>query len=152
MSTTLRPARDDDAVRVWEWNFAPDVRAQSIDSRIVTFAEHYAWWCARLTDPRRATWIVEHGGMPIGVVRIDPIEPTPDGPTDKISIALAPEARGCGVGRRAIRLACAAWPRPILAQILSTNLASLAAFAAAGFAPTPDTTAEARVHLYRWSP
>lgn len=149
MNTALRRAREDDAVRVWAWNFAPDVRAQSLDPRIVSFAEHHAWWCARLLDPRRATWIVEHGGAPIGVVRIDP---TDDTSSDRISIALAPEARGCGVGRRAIALACAAWSRPILAQILDTNLASQAAFAAAGFAPAPDVAADARVRHYRWSP
>jgi RimJ/RimL family protein N-acetyltransferase len=150
-SLALRPARGDDSHRVWEWNFAPDVRLQSLDARAVGFDEHDRWWTKRLAaDPAcTATWIVELDGSPVGVVRIDPIE---DAGGDRISIALAPTMRRRGIGRRAIALACRRWARPIVAEIVDGNVASTTAFASAGFALHATRTGTRPIHVYRWSP
>jgi RimJ/RimL family protein N-acetyltransferase len=70
------------------------------------------------------------------VVRID---------AGQISIALAAGARGRGVGKRAIALACAAWGGPVVAQIRKDNQPSRAAFEACGFVSNGRET-------YEWRP
>lgn len=130
----LRPATLADCERVWQWNFAADVRAMSNDPTIVALATHAAWYVDRIA--KGAIWIVECDGEDVGVVRID---------GGKISIALAASARGKGVGKRAIAAACAAWGGPVVAQIRSDNQTSRAAFLACGFVSNGRET-------YEWRP
>ena len=140
MTITLRPATVDDCERVWGWNFASDVRRVSNDASIVELAQHAAWYMDRLAHDA-PMWIVEAEGAPVGVVRIDS-----DG---RISIALGAEARGRGIGRRAIAAACAVWARPVVATIRNNNPASRACFEACGFVPK---TTNDQVVTYQWSP
>ncbi|MEO8550171.1 MAG: GNAT family N-acetyltransferase [Kofleriaceae bacterium] len=138
MSVTLRAATLADCEAVWEWNFAPDVRAMSNDPSIVDLARHAAWYVDRLA--RGAFWIVECGGEDVGCVRID---------NGRISIALASSARGKGVGKAGIAAACEAWGKPVTAQIHNDNQPSRAAFEACGFVTTGSSE---RVMTYQWSP
>jgi RimJ/RimL family protein N-acetyltransferase len=138
VTVTLREATVADCEAVWEWNFAPDVRAMSNDPSIVELARHAAWYVDRLAQG--AFWVVECEGTAVGCVRID---------RGRISIALAPGARGKGVGRTAIALACEAWGKPVMAQILGDNQPSRAAFEACGFVTTGSSE---RVLTYQWSP
>ena len=130
----LRIAEDDDCDRVYAWNFAADVRAQSNNHEPVELDRHYMWFFERVERP--AFWIIELDGEPVGNVRID---------NGIISIALASHARGRGVGRAAIERACQEWNAPVTAKILPTNTASRAAFEACGFIAADATT-------YFWSP
>ncbi len=139
---TMRDARIDDCERVFVWNCAPEVRALSGDPTIIKLADHIAWYQRRLSGG--PMWIVEDEGAPVGVVRLDP---GPD--ATWISIALAPEARGRGIGRRAIRAACQAYGRPISASIRVRNTASRHAFEASGFVLSSVTE---DLVTYRWSP
>lgn len=139
---TMRDARIDDCERVFAWNCAPEVRALSGDPRIIELADHRVWYQRRLSGG--PMWIVEDGGLPVGVVRIDP-----GADITWISIALAPEARGRGIGRRAIRAACDAYAQPIYAAIRVRNSASRSAFEACGFVPCSVTE---DLVTYRWSP
>ena len=134
MSVVLRAAAIADCERVWQWNFAADVRAVSNDPTIVELAAHTAWYEARIA--KGAIWIVECDGEDVGVVRID---------AGKISIALAAGARGKGVGKRAIAAACLAWGGPVVAQIRNDNQPSRAAFLACGFVSNGRET-------YEWKP
>ena len=134
----LRDAQPDDAERVYAWNCAADVRAVSGDPRPVALADHVRWYRRRLRDG--AIWIIESDGEPLGVVRID---------RDALSIALAPEARGRGIGRRAIAAACARRKEPIVATVRTTNTVSRACFEACGFAAVAMRDAFV---FYRWSP
>lgn len=138
MTVSLRSATLADCEAVWEWNFAPDVRAMSNDPSIVELARHAAWYVHRLE--LGAFWIVELDGVAVGCVRID---------NGRISIALASSARGKGVGRAAIAAACDAWAGPVTAQIRNDNQPSRAAFEACGFVTTGSTE---RVMTYQWSP
>jgi spore coat polysaccharide biosynthesis protein SpsF len=146
-TVTLRRARAGDRERVWEYNFAPDVRALSRDARAVTFAEHVRWYerrLARLGDPM---WIVEEDRVAVGVVRLDRIGEAGD--VARISIALAARARGRGIGRRAIAAACQAWNRPIVAEVLDGNAASRACFEACEFESVHERDG---LVTYHWSP
>jgi len=134
----LRAATLDDCERVWAWNFAPDVRAVS-NTPAVSMEEHARWYSARL-EQDTPMWIVLADEMPVGVVRLEP-----DAGIARISIALAGEARGRGIGRTAIRTVCGRWRQPIVAEIHSANAASIACFAACDFEPIGHD-------LYRWSP
>ena len=134
MIVTLRAAAIADCERVWQWNFAADVRAMSNDPTIVELATHAAWYVDRIA--KGAIWIVECEGEDAGVVRID---------AGRISIALAAGARGRGIGKRAIALACVAWGGPVVAQIRCDNQPSRAAFEACGFVSNGRET-------YEWRP
>lgn len=140
---TLRPAAPDDRGRVFEYNCSPAVRALSGNPAPVSFEEHERWYARRVADPASPMWIVEENGAPVGVVRIDAREEA------RISIALAPEARGRAIGRRAIALACAAWRAPVTAEIHESNAASRACFTASGFRRVGKRDA---FDLYLWSP
>jgi UDP-2,4-diacetamido-2,4,6-trideoxy-beta-L-altropyranose hydrolase len=144
----LRRARHSDCQRVWDWNFAPDVRAQSRDPRSVTYPDHERWFERKLADLAGRIWIVEDGGVATGVVRLDRIDPMPGGAA-RISIALGSQSRGRGIGRRAIAAACAAWNAPVIAEIRTTNDASRAAFLAAGFELVTEADGLA---TFRWEP
>lgn len=135
----LRAATLADCDAVWRWNCAPDVRARSTHARAIPLAEHAAWYARRLAvdDPM---WVIERDGAAVGVVRIDRLAEgaghaarAANKSTGRISIALGTEARGRGIGRRAIAEACRAWHRPVMAEILIDNLASRACFEACGF-------------------
>jgi L-amino acid N-acyltransferase YncA len=134
MTVTLRAATLADCERVWQWNFAADVRAVSNDPTIVPLELHTAWFAKRIAAG--AIWIVACESDDVGVVRID---------AGQISIALAACARGRGVGKRAIALACAAWGGPVVAKIRNDNQPSRAAFEACGFVSNGRET-------YEWRP
>ena len=139
---TMRDAQIDDCDRVFAWNCTPEVRAMSGDPRIIELADHRSWFRRRLSQG--PMWIVEDNGAPVGVVRLDP---GPD--VAWISIALAPDARGRGIGRRAIEAACASYAQPVNAMIRVRNTVSRACFQACGFVLTSVTE---DVVTYRWSP
>jgi RimJ/RimL family protein N-acetyltransferase len=138
----LRTARFVDCLDVWRWNFAPDVRAQSTSQLVVDLGEHARWFSHRLRsqDP---IWIIEEDRCAIGVVRLDR-----QGDQARISIALAPEARGRQIGRKAIELACRAGGFTVTAEIAASNAASQKCFKACGFTLAFRTTERL---TYRWS-
>jgi RimJ/RimL family protein N-acetyltransferase len=142
----LRAATFADCERVWQWNFAPDVRAASLSSHTPTYEEHVKWYTQRVAG-NWPMWIVLEDATPVGVVRLDDADPKIG--RARISIALASEARGRGIGKRAIRTVCERWGRPMIAEILSTNTASRACFEACGFIAT-DRNGD--VAYYRWRP
>jgi RimJ/RimL family protein N-acetyltransferase len=137
--TLLRKARLADCERVYRWNFAPDVRAMSKSTATVSLADHTRWYTSRI-ESESPIWIVTEDAIPLGVVRID------DG---RLSIALDPAARGRGIGKRAIFSACQLWFAPLLAEVMSTNVASRACFEACGFVAIANSN---DVITYHWSP
>ena len=135
---TLRPAVHEDCERVWRWRNDEETRRASFDSSPVPFETHERWFLDSLRRRRRKVYIVVAGDRPSGVVRLDVT-----GRQATVSIHLAPEWRGRGVGPRALAaLADVAFGRlglvRLVARIKADNAASLAAFRRAGF-----TSAEA---------
>ena len=133
---TLRPATAEDCRQVWLWRNDAETRRASFDSEPIPLAAHERWFLDSLDSPRRKIYIVVAGDRPSGVVRLDVT-----GQEAAVSIHLAPESRGRGVGPRALQAleAVAFGPLGLVrlaAEIKPDNLASLSAFVKAGFAPS----------------
>lgn len=147
----LRRARTDDASAVWKWNDDPTARAVSLSPEPIPWPTHEAWFAARLADPACRLWIVQAAGQPCGIVRIDRGDRQ-----GVVSIALAPEARGQGIGAEALAIACQRYfgetgDAAIEALILPENEASQRVFARAGFQPEGERELRGRrVLVFVW--
>jgi len=129
----LRPATSDDAARLLEWRNHPTTRAASLSTAEIDLDTHRAWLADRLRDPDCRLLIVVHDGEPVGQLRLDR-----DDTTAEVSIGLAPQAQGRGLGTQALRLLdaeAAAWPdvRRLTARVRAGNVASARAFRSAGY-------------------
>lgn len=146
-TVAIRPAAVADCERVWQWNFDPEVRRWSHSREHVPFVYHVLWYANRLERDRGPMWIIEDARCPVGVVRID----AGDDPAEEaqISIAIASDARGHGVGRRAIAAACRAWGRSVSAEINTENRSSRSCFEACGFRLVVERDGFV---TYRWEP
>jgi RimJ/RimL family protein N-acetyltransferase len=133
---TLRPARPDDAPRLFAWANDPVTRAASFGRAPIAWEEHVTWLAAVLGDPDRRLWIAEEAGEPVGQLRVDR---TPDG-VGTVSIGLAPGVRGRGLGRTVLRAGIAAAVRELgigraRAVVMAANEPSRRLFEGAGFVP-----------------
>jgi RimJ/RimL family protein N-acetyltransferase len=150
---SLRPASWSDAAQVWEWNNRPDVRAASRNTGLIPWSEHARWFRARLSDPGSWLWMIEAAPGTVGVVRIQQ-----RGERAEISISLAAEARGQGMGRAAVKHACRSFAErahgaPLDAWIAEDNLASLRCFLACGFHRVSERDIQhPRFVCLRWHP
>jgi RimJ/RimL family protein N-acetyltransferase len=131
---TLRPADLSDEERLLEWRNEPTTRAASLTEGVVAPEDHGRWLRRKLADPDCALYVVLAGTEPVGQVRLDRVG---EGVAE-VSIGLAPEARGRGAGREALRLAeTEAGERlgatTLRALVKPDNEPSLRAFAAAGY-------------------
>jgi RimJ/RimL family protein N-acetyltransferase/glycosyltransferase involved in cell wall biosynthesis len=129
----LRPADERDTQRLLDWRNDPETRRWAFQPGEVDLATHEAWFARRRADPDSVIWIAEQRGEPVGQVRLDR-----EGAEAEVSIALAPEARGRGLGRRLIDRAAREAPgalgvERLTARIKPDNVASVRAFEAAGF-------------------
>jgi UDP-2,4-diacetamido-2,4,6-trideoxy-beta-L-altropyranose hydrolase len=131
----LRAACTEDADALYEWANDPAARADSFDREPIPWPTHVAWLAKVLGDQDCRLWIAEESGIPVGQVRIDR---TPDG-VGVVSIGLAANVRGRGVGRRVLRLGLDAAIRELgirraRAVMLETELPSRRLFEGSGFA------------------
>ena len=130
---TLRPATQRDDRILFEWANDPTVRAASFNTAPISWEEHQAWLQSRLEDPRTQIYVADHAGQPVGMSRF-----ALDGTNAVISVSLASEARGRGLGERLIALAshrlfAETGATSIDAWIRPGNAASVHAFVAAGY-------------------
>jgi RimJ/RimL family protein N-acetyltransferase len=132
MTVTLRPARAGDAPLLLAWRNDPDTRRWSFSDAVVAPDAHAAWLAARLRDPETLLLVAEEDGAPVGQVRLDREE----GGVGVVSITVAPEARGRGLG---LAMLTALRDRPDLgvttlrALVLPANERSLTLFSRAGY-------------------
>jgi UDP-4-amino-4,6-dideoxy-N-acetyl-beta-L-altrosamine N-acetyltransferase len=97
MSVSLRRLRADDKDRLLNWRNSPEVAPYMYSDHLIGAAEHETWFAAIDGDPRRAYWIIELDGQPVGLVNLYDI----DERNSRCSWAyyLAdPNVRGQGVG------------------------------------------------------
>ena len=135
----LWPAESEDDLRkLWLWVNDPLSRKMSFSQQEIGWEEHMAWHRQRKAAGRGWLWIAKDGkGRPLGQVRFD------EEAGITISIGLAPDARGKGLGASIIAAGCLELlhmhgPSKIMAYIRPENVASIKAFSRAGFgAPEP---------------
>jgi RimJ/RimL family protein N-acetyltransferase len=123
-----------DASLLWRWANDAETRRRSFNPAPIPYADHLAWLEARLAAEASSLWIVSDEGGPVGQVRLD----LADGVAE-VSLAVAPERRGQGLGTAMLSAALAAaatqWRGGIRlrAQVLADNVASLRLFRRCGF-------------------
>jgi len=130
---TVRVATAEDAERLLEWRNDTGTRAASRMTAEIAPGEHAAWLVRVLVDGDCQLLIGEHAGAPVGQARFDALD---DGRYE-ISVGLAREARGRGLGAPLIA-AAVAWLRTrtaatIVAEVREDNAPSLRAFSRANF-------------------
>jgi N-acylneuraminate cytidylyltransferase len=141
-SVTLRPATVEDVLLLWRWRNDPDTRQASFDEAPVPLDAHTRWLEDSLRRDDRRIYIVRAAGpeagagVDAGMVRLDL-----SGSEGTVSINIAPEWRGKGVGPAALRaVESEAFGRlglsRLVAQVKADNPASRIAFERAGFTAT----------------
>lgn len=131
---SLREAGAEDGERLLCWRNDPQTRRWSRSSHEIAPQEHSGWLAQTLVDPLTSLWIAEWEGRPVGQARVGPRN---DGDAE-VHVALAPEARGHGMGSAlVVHAAARALADPaterLHAAVKPENAASLRAFDAAGF-------------------
>lgn len=151
-AVALRPATWGDRELLWEWANDPETRRASFSREQIPWDRHLEWLRARLDAPdSRLLVAADAAGAPVGQVRFDFA-----GPEATISVSIAPQSRGRGLGSRTIASACddllgRGEVDVVHAYIRPENAASVAAFRRARFeveGAAPMAEAEA-LHLTR---
>ncbi len=132
---TLRPADNSDSGTLWAWRNDLVTRQFSARQDEVSWEDHRRWFAGVLSDPARTVLIAsDHAGERVGMVRFD----SGGGIDAVISVNIAPDRRGQGIGQLVLHEALA-WHAsvapglPITALIRTSNEASIRLFAAEGF-------------------
>jgi RimJ/RimL family protein N-acetyltransferase len=125
----------DDATLLWRWANDPETRRNAFTKAPIPYDAHVAWLRARLASEATRLLIFADAQGPVGQVRFDRA-----GDDAEVSIVVAPERRGAGLGRamlgeavQALRAEHGADVR-LRALVLPHNTRSLAMFRACGFA------------------
>lgn len=139
-AVSVRVATMDDARAVLDWANDPVTRSVSFMQTQIEWETHAAWFARRLADSAGCRLLIglDQVGQRLGMVRFDIV----DG-TATISINVAPEHRGRGLGTALILVACHELlqgdaAREIRALIKPDNAASRIAFQRAGFIAAAD--------------
>ncbi len=126
----LRLSEPTDMDVVFRWQTAPGARRFSRVPRPPTRDEHREWFESIMMDSTRILTIITHDHRDAGLLRLDPFGN--DGL--EVSILVAEEFRGLGIGEGALCFASTFWPHiPMHAEILPGNDASKRIFLSAGF-------------------
>ena len=130
----IRPATLGDSRRVWTWRNDSESRENSRSRDLIAWTDHASWFARRLADSRNLMLIGVVRNEPVGVVRFD------HSANDEleVSINLAPDKRGTGLGTKLLATACAAVteerPRTsLIAYVKKENLRSRRLFEACQF-------------------
>jgi UDP-2,4-diacetamido-2,4,6-trideoxy-beta-L-altropyranose hydrolase len=130
---TLRLVEDSDATTLLDWQRDQETRRYARNSAVPTEVEHRAWFAAKRADPGCIFHLLECGGRSAGFVRLDRDRAKA---AFEVSIVVAPDRRGLGVGRAGLELVHRLLPgERLLAFVKPDNEASLRLFAAAGYRP-----------------
>jgi len=144
----LRRVRPQDSRLIWEWANEPEARAVSLSQNPIPWEVHEKWFASRVDSPSCLFYIAGNGHEAhLGQIRYDVA-----GDTAVLSLSLAKQARGQGIGpalisRGSERCFADSSVTLIRAYVKPDNQASIHAFLKAGF--TDDGTAEVSGTLMR---
>lgn len=108
-----------------------------LNSDIVPWESHEKWFSKALNDSNRHFYVGKLGDNLAGVIRFDKLENTDQ--TYDVSINIAPNNRGKGIGKRLLSKALERFlqdvidANTIIAEIKKENIASTRTFLSAGF-------------------
>lgn len=130
----VRQAQPEDAMDILHWRNDPLVCAMSRHHEPISEAVHMAWYSRAVDDPNRLLLIGVMGEKKIGIVRFDHHQAS----LWEVSITMAPNARGKGVGRHLLEMALKRLniihaPSSVLAVVRLNNEPSLRLFHSLGF-------------------
>ncbi|HYG23655.1 MAG TPA: UDP-2,4-diacetamido-2,4,6-trideoxy-beta-L-altropyranose hydrolase [Verrucomicrobiae bacterium] len=143
-NTWLRPARASDSELWFNWANDPLVRANGFHPNPISWEDHQLWFDRHRESPDSRLWIgSDIKDVPLGYIRFH--RRSPD--EWEIGVAVSPERRGQGVGKRLVSLAVNDFARSltqalpgsgvrtgrIVARVRPSNEASLKLFQSVGF-------------------
>ncbi|MGA8015814.1 MAG: GNAT family N-acetyltransferase, partial [Candidatus Dormiibacterota bacterium] len=149
----LRRAEPADVRTLWNWANEPATRRASFSEAQIPWEEHRAWYARRLASPTCLHLIgIGENGEAVGQVRF---EKEHHGDPAEVHVSVDREHRGNGVGTALLRLgaaeALATWSDTdeLIGRVKPSNVASMTAFAAAGFRRGRDSRAGDAVCWHR---
>ena len=139
---TLRPATAADEALLLDWANDPGTRAAGFRPEPIAPEDHHRWMSERLRATSGRLLVGMSGDVPVGQIRLD----RDARGRVEIGIAVAPAARGHGIGHGLLRAALDEARRDVdlrptafLARIRPDNAASIALFTSAGFRSAGET-------------
>ena len=163
---SLRPAITADEALLLQWANDPQVRANSFSPEPIAPKDHHHWFQKGLTDPNRLLLIATTAdGCPIGQIRFDRQSGSAEADVSEAAVDLSLDrcARGHGLAAELVRFGLQAmeqrWGPAVeaVAEVLTSNTASNACFARAGFTSDSELLSESppssrAVKRWHWSP
>lgn len=133
-SMSSRPARIEDARCLWEWANDPTVRANSFNSKNISWNEHRVWYQAKMSSQHTRLWILELDQVPVAQIRYDRV----DTHTAEIALSVATHFRRQGIATKALTMTMNTACKELGVQfirgyVLNSNEASIRTFIKAGF-------------------
>lgn len=130
----VRQAQPEDAMDIFRWRNDPLVCSVSRSQETISEADHMAWYIRALGDPQRLLFIGVLDGKKIGIVRFDNRLES----VWEVSICVASEVRGRGLGQRLLKVALRRLSRVYPSDFVRSvtrlnNQSSLKLFKALGF-------------------
>ena len=125
----LRAAELDDCAAMYAWQQDPETRRYARNTDVPTWSEHQSWLRGKLDDDNCLFTVIERDQEAAGVLRLDRRDDS-----FEVSIVVAPEHRGAGVGAAALRLGRDLVPgHALTAFVKPQNKASERLFRQAGY-------------------
>jgi RimJ/RimL family protein N-acetyltransferase len=137
-AVTLRPATEDDAKAMFEWQQDPAIRRFAHRPEPPTWQEHTEWLARRLAQPDAGLFsVVMSDRTPVGVVRLDGVDGEGESFVVNVFVDRAWQRRGIAAAAlRACRRIIGA--ATLTAEVHPDNVASHRLFRRAGFSePAP---------------
>jgi RimJ/RimL family protein N-acetyltransferase len=132
MSLIFKSVTLDDAELIWNWIIDEAVKSASFSNKDISLSEHREWVKNKINSIDTQLLLVLEDNQALGQIRIDQ-----SSSGTYLSIVLAPQARGRGLGVEILNTAVARIAKDgikeIFAQIRQDNLRSQKAFERAGF-------------------
>jgi len=132
----LRRVRETDWEILLEWQRHPDTRRWALNPSVPSEADHRRWLDGKLNDPACLFHIVEDDDGPAGFIRLDWKQGA-----YVVSIAIAPDRRGTGLGKDVLTTIRTLLPTDrFLAEVLPGNHASQRLFRSCGYRQIDERT------------